>query len=76
MIVITWQMLLYHNLIIMEEYIVVRKGIEFRKGSAEKVTLKRWLFIYGEVPYLNEGEAEKLYYQCGGKKTAKSEKSK
>tara|TARA_R110002124_G_scaffold283449_2_gene459503 strand:- start:24156 stop:24326 length:171 start_codon:yes stop_codon:yes gene_type:complete len=54
------------------EYYELRKGIQFRKGSAEKVTLKKWLSIWGDAKYLRDGEAEKLYYICGGKKAKES----
>jgi len=62
----------------MSDFVELRKGIQFRKGSAEKVTLKKWLSIHDGRVYLKEGEAEKLYYLCGGKKQSvkKAEKPK
>ena len=58
----------------MSEFVELRKGMQFRKGSAEKMTLKKWLSQYENTDSISEGDAEKAFYLCGGKKPKTTKK--
>jgi hypothetical protein len=59
----------------MSEFVELRKGMQFRKGSAEKMTLKKWLSLYENTASISERDAEKAYYLCGGKKETVKKKA-
>ena len=54
------------------EYYKVR-GMHFDNKMAEKMSLKRWMSLFGSHPYLKKDNIEEIFYKCGGKKPSKKD---
>ena len=48
------------------EYYKVR-DMHFDNKMAEKMSLKKWMELFGNHPYLLKDDVEDIFYKCGGK---------